>query len=226
MFAISACVTSSTPSTATNRDMRTKEAREAQDLVERSRMTLDSSLADPTIEESVRLPLRRARAVVIFPQVLKGAFLVGAASGNGAVLARDGQNGWSGPAFSPLGEVSCRFQAGGEASEILLVALTDRGVAAFQSTSAKLGADVGIAAGPVGVGAAAATENLSADVVSYVRNKGLYAGVSLSGALLAVRQALKQTNDGRPVSPARFDTPHRKLFGDLAGDRPAAFRGH
>ncbi len=193
------CATTS-PSPATNAAARNNESREARDLVESSRMTLNDFLADKQMGDPVRSLLKRAKAVVIFPQVLKGAFIVGASGGNGVALARDGQNRWSGPAFYTLGEGSFGFQAGGESSEILLVALTDRGLSALQSTSAKLGADVGIAAGPVGLGAAAATENLSADIVSYVRNKGLYAGVSLTGAVLAVRSALNEAYYHRQVT--------------------------
>ncbi len=131
-------------------------------------------------------------------------------------MAREDQNRWSGPAFYTLGEGSFGFQAGGESSEILLVALTDRGLKALQSTSAKLGADVGIAAGPVGLGAAAATENLSADIISYVRNKGLYAGLSLSGAVLAVRAGLNQAYYGRPVTPTDI------LIANAVSNRQAA----
>ncbi len=152
LLAMTGCATT-TPSAATNREMRTDETRKAEDLVERAHMTLHDFLADRQMGDPVRSLLRRAKAVAIFPQVLKGAFIVGAAGGSGVALAREDQNRWSGPAFYTLGEGSFGFQAGGESSEILLVALTDRGLKALQSTSAKLGADVGIAAGPVGLGA-------------------------------------------------------------------------
>jgi SH3 domain-containing YSC84-like protein 1 len=200
LLAVTGCA-STTPSAATNQSMRSNETRTAQDLVEQSRMTVNNFLADKELGDSVRSLLQRAKAVVIFPQELTGAFIIGASGGNGVALARDAQNRWSGPAFYTLGGVSFGFQAGGEASEVLLVALTDRGLAALQSTSAKLGADAGVAAGPVGLGAAAATENLSADIVSYVRNKGLYAGVALTGAVVGVRTALNQAYYGRAVTP-------------------------
>ncbi len=216
LLALSGCATTS-PSAATNRDVRTNEARQAQDLVEKSRMTLNDFLSDAQMGDPVRSLLKRARAVVIFPQVLKGAFIVGASGGNGVALARDAENRWSSPAFYTLGEASFGFQAGGEASEVLLVALTDRGLRALQSTSAKLGADVGLAAGPVGLGAAAATENLSADIVSYVRNKGLYAGASLSGAVLAVRDGLNQSYYGRAATPTDILISHAVTNRQSAG---------
>lgn len=202
MMLIGACA-KTTPSTATNtQPATTDDGRAAQQIVAQARMTLDNFLNDKQIGDSTRSFLKRAKAVAIFPQVLEGAFLVGAAGGNGVVLARKNQNQWSNPAFYTMGEVSFGFQAGGQASEVLLFALTDRGLAALQSHSVKLGGDVGVAAGPVGLGAAAATENLSADIISYVRNKGLYAGVAVAGAVLAVRDSLNQAYYGRPVTPS------------------------
>jgi len=208
--------------TTANNDTRSNDQRQAQDLVEQSRMTLDNFMADQTIGDPVRSLLRRAKAVVIFPGVLKAAFLVGASGGNGVALARDAQGRWSNPAFYTVGGGSFGFQAGGESSEILLIVMSDRGLASLQATSAKLGADAGIAAGPVGVGAAAATANLSADIVSYLRNKGLFAGVSLSGAVLATRDALNQAYYGRPISSSDILVRHAasnpqsaRLVGDV-----------
>jgi lipid-binding SYLF domain-containing protein len=80
--------------------------------------------------------------------------------------------------------------------------MSDRGVGSFLSTSVKLGGDVGIAAGPVGAGAAAATVNLSADILSFSRSKGLYGGISLDGSVVAVRDSLNGAYYGKQVSPA------------------------
>jgi lipid-binding SYLF domain-containing protein len=118
------------------------------------------------------------------------------------MLARDAQaNTWGGPAFYTIGRASFGFQAGGETSEIVLVALTERGKTALLSTSTELGANAAIAAGPVGAGATAATANLSGDIISYSRAKGLYAGVSLEGAVVATRDALNQAYYGKLVTP-------------------------
>jgi len=204
-----------------NGQERTADMREAQDLVVRSRMALNDFLTNAQMGDPVRTLLRRAQAVAIFPQVLEGAFVFGAAGGTGIVLARRGANTWSDPAFYTMGEMSFGLQAGGEASEVLLVALTDRGRAALQSTSAKLGADAGVALGPMGLGAAAATENLSADIVSYVMSKGLYAGVSVSGSVVAVRTALNQAYYGRPVTPTDIlvaQTVTNRQAGPLVGE--------
>jgi lipid-binding SYLF domain-containing protein len=118
------------------------------------------------------------------------------------MLAHDQKAGkWGGPAFYTIGEASFGLQAGGEASEVILVTLSDRGVAALLATSAKLGADTGVALGPVGAGAAAATANLSADIISYSRAKGLYAGVSVDGAVVATRGGLNNAYYGKGVTP-------------------------
>ena len=92
------------------------------------------------------------------------------------------------------------FQAGADASEVALLALTDRGVDALLSTSVKLGADASVAAGPVGVGVRAATANISADIVSFSRSKGLYGGISVDGAVVAPRGALNAAYYGKDVS--------------------------
>jgi lipid-binding SYLF domain-containing protein len=194
------------------------DAQNARQLVEKARWTFDNFMADKDLGPSVRSLVKRAKGVLIYPQVLKGAFIFGASGGSGAMLAYDDKTGkWGGPAFYTIGEASIGLQIGGEASEVVLVALTDRGVASLLSTSAKLGADVGIAVGPVGAGAEAATANLSADLVSYSRSKGLYAGVSLEGAVVAVRHALNKAYYGKEVTPTAILVQHEVSNPQAAG---------
>jgi lipid-binding SYLF domain-containing protein len=179
------------------------DAQDARQLVEKARLTFENFMADQDLGPNVRSLVKRAKGVLIYPQVLKGAFIVGGSGGSGAMLAYDDKTSrWGGPAFYTIGEASFGLQIGGQSSEVVLVALTDRGVASLLSTSAKLGADVGIAVGPVGAGAEAATANLSADLVSYSRSKGLFAGISLEGAVVAVRHALNKAYYGKEVTPA------------------------
>jgi len=178
------------------------DVQDARQLVEKARWAFENFMADKDLGPAVRSLVKRAKGVLIYPQVLKGAFIWGISGGSGAMLAYDDKTGkWGGPAFYTIGEASFGLQIGGEASEVILVALTDRGVASLLSTSAKLGADVGIAVGPVGAGAEAATANLSADIVSYSRSKGLYAGISLEGAVVAVRGGLNKAYYGKEVTP-------------------------
>lgn len=172
---------------------------EADQLVEKARMAFEGMVADPNLEALVDL-LKRARGVFICPALLKGAFVVGVSGGSGVFLAR-GEKTWYGPAFYTIGGASFGLQIGGQSSEVVLVAMTERGVTALLSTSAKLGGDAGVAVGPIGIGASAATANLSADIISFSRAKGLYGGISLDGAVVAVREGLNDAYYGKKVKP-------------------------
>jgi len=163
-------------------------------------MTFDNFIQDEHMKVMVDL-LKDAKGIFIAPQVLRGAFIFGASGGSGVFLARDKDNKWLGPAFYTLGGLSVGLQAGGDASEVVLLAMTERGVKAFMSTNFKLGADVGLAMGPAGAGMAAQTANLSADIVSFSRAKGLYAGVSLDGAVVATRNNLNRAFYGKELKP-------------------------
>ncbi|MDD3845548.1 MAG: lipid-binding SYLF domain-containing protein [Syntrophorhabdaceae bacterium] len=175
---------------------------QARQLVEKARMTLES-FGRASEMEGFRNLMKNARGVFVSPQILRGAFIFGASGGSGVFLVRDKNRGdWTGPAFYTLGEASFGLQIGGDASEVVLLAMTERGVTALLSSSVKLGADIGIAVGPIGGGAEASTANLSADIISFSRSKGLYGGVSLEGAVVAVRGGLNKAYYGRDVSPA------------------------
>jgi SH3 domain-containing YSC84-like protein 1 len=162
-------------------------ATDAKQLVEKSKMTFDRFVGMNEMG-AFRDLLKKAKGVFISPQVLEGAFIFGLSGGSGVLVARDpGTGSWNGPAFYTVGEASFGLQAGGKASEVIMLAMTERGVNALLSPSVKLGADVGVAAGPVGAGASAATANISADILTFALSKGLYAGISLEGAVVAVR---------------------------------------
>lgn len=186
----------------------------AKKLVETSRMTLETFMADPANKEFQNL-IKKAQGVYITPSLLKGAFVVGASGGSGVFLVKDKHTGkWMGPAFYTLGGASFGLQAGGEASEVVLLIMTERGVKSFMTSNFKLGADVGIAAGPVGGGVAAETANLSADILSFSRSKGLFGGLSLEGAVVKVRDSYNEAYYGKKVSPSqillggRVSNPH------------------
>jgi SH3 domain-containing YSC84-like protein 1 len=160
---------------------------QARHLTEKAQQTLET-FANSGEMAPFRSLIRDAQGVFISPQVLKGAFIFGASGGSGVFVARDRLRGqWAGPAFYTIGGVSFGFQIGGSASEIVLLAMTERGVNALLESSFKLGADVGVAVGPVGMGAAASTANLSADILSFSRSKGLYGGISVDGAVVKTR---------------------------------------
>ena len=181
---------------------RADDAMDARQLVEKAKLTFESVIAAPEMD-ALRDLLKGAKGVFVAPQVLRGAFIFGVSGGSGVFFARgERPEQWNGPAFYTIGEVSFGFQAGADASEIVLLAMTNRGVTALLSTSVKLGADASVAAGPVGVGVRAATANLSADIVTFSRAKGLYGGASVEGAVVAPRGALNAAYYDREVSPA------------------------
>lgn len=177
------------------------DAKDAQQLVDRARLSFEDFAGDPNMSAFLAY-VRTAKGVYIAPQVLRGAFIIGVSGGSGVLLARDEKAGvWNGPAFYTIGEASFGLQIGGEASEVVLLAMTERGVSKLLSTSVKLGADVSIAAGPVGAGVRGETAGLSADIISFARSKGLYAGISLEGAVVATRDGLNKAYYGKAVTP-------------------------
>ena len=170
---------------------------DSRQLVTKATMTFANFAKAPEMD-ALRNLLKSARGVFIAPQILRGAFVVGVAGGTGVFIVHDSKTGyWTGPAFYTIGEGSLGFQIGADASELVLLAMTERGVTALLNSTAKLGADAGIAIGPIGMGAAASTANLSADIISFSRSKGLYAGISFDGAVVAVRDGLNAAFYGK-----------------------------
>lgn len=171
-------------------------------LVDRARVTLDSLTADPNFSW-LKNYLRYARGVLIVPQFLKGGFIIGGSGGSGVFLAREPQTGrWSEPVFYTLGGGSIGLQIGANVAEVILMVRTDRGVEAFYSSTFKLGGDASVAVGPVGMSMEGATpHNLSADILSFAKAKGLYAGLSIEGAVLKVRDDWNLTYYGKAVGP-------------------------
>jgi len=117
---------------------------------------------------------------------------------NGGTSSNDAGSGtWGYPAFYTIGSLSIGLQFGGEASEVILLIMNDRGLEKLLTSSFKLGADITLAAGPVGGGASAGT----ADVLSYARSKGAFAGFSLAGAVIKTKDKFNETYYGQAVSP-------------------------
>jgi len=176
----------------------------AQGIVDKARVTFKDFMSDPNytwIHEN----MDRAKGVLIFPQVLKGGFIFGGSGGNGVLVVRDQKTGgWSEPAFYTIGSVTFGLQIGGEAAEVIMVAMTQKAIDSLLSTSFKLGGDVSVALGPVGAGAKAnaTIPQVTADFVSFAKDKGLYAGLNLEGAVVAVRDSLNSAYYRRHVRPA------------------------
>jgi lipid-binding SYLF domain-containing protein len=132
--------------------------------------------------------LDKADCVVVFPSVLKAAFIVGGSYGRGAMSCRKGENfkgSWGAPTMMALEGGSFGFQIGGEATDFVLLVMNERGASGILASKVKLGGDASVAAGPVGRDASADTDaTLRAEILSYSRARGLFAGVSLEGSTI------------------------------------------
>ena len=148
-------------------------------LVADARTTLSNFLRDPD-QTWIQDNLKGAKAILIAPQIVKAGFILGGSGGRAVLVARDGR-AWVGPAFYDLGTGSIGFQAGVEVSEVIIVVMTDKGLNSLLSTSFKIGGDASIAAGPVGAGA---KSTVTADLISFARAKGVYAGLNLDGTVV------------------------------------------
>jgi lipid-binding SYLF domain-containing protein len=147
------------------------------------------------MEEIMNIPddipqdlLDKAECVVVFPSVIKAAFIVGGSYGRGAMVCRSGEHftgPWGAPSMAALEGGSLGFQLGGQATDFVLLIMNPRGATAILNSKVKLGADMAAAAGPKGRDATAATDaTLRAEILSYSRSRGLFAGISLEGSTL------------------------------------------
>lgn len=151
--------------------------------------------------------LAKAVCVGVIPSELKFALGVGGNFGRGALVCRRGGNGrWGAPAMFTLGGGSFGLQLGGQATDVVFIVMNPRGAQKLVQSSVKLGADASAAAGPVGRKAEGATDiQLHAEILSYSRSRGLFAGVSLEGAVL------KQDDDGNKRLYGRSVVPKEIL---------------
>jgi lipid-binding SYLF domain-containing protein len=132
--------------------------------------------------------LDKADCVVVFPSVLKAAFIVGASYGRGAMTCRSGDDfrgPWGAPCMMALEGGSFGLQIGGQATDFVLLIMNERGANAILTSKVKIGGDASASAGPVGRNAAASTDvTLRAEILTYSRSRGLFAGISLEGSTL------------------------------------------
>ena len=170
-------------------------AADEQQLIDKSEMTITNLAAE---NEWFRDHAKDAKAIFVVPEYLKGAFIFGAAGGSGVLLVREGHN-WSQPAFYKVAEGSFGFQFGGHSSEVIVVVRTQRGLESFYTNDFSLGGDMSIAAGPAGAGASGG--GLTADYVSFAKAKGVYAGVSVEGAVVTIDTESNRLYYGKSVRP-------------------------
>jgi len=148
--------------------------------------------------------LNKAYCVVVLPSVLKAAFIVGASYGRGVMTCRRGANfdgPWGPPTMMALEGGSFGLQIGGEATDFVLLLMSDRSAKGILTSKVKLGADASAAAGPVGRTAAAATDaTMRAEILSYSRARGAFAGVSLEGSTLRPDNDANKKLYGKEIS--------------------------
>src|SRR5260221_5561371 len=162
------------------------EARAEQDRLQNAGKVMQEILNVPdNIPQDL---LDKARCVVVMPSVLKAAFVVGGSYGRGAMVCRTGKEfsgPWGAPAMYALEGGSVGLQIGGEATDFVFLVMNNRGASSLLHSKVKLGADASVAAGPKGRSAAADTDAfMRAEILSYSRARGVFAGVSLEGSTL------------------------------------------
>ncbi len=142
------------------------------------------SIRDNSIPQGM---LKDAYGIAVFPGVLKAAFIIGARYGQGIFVTRDAHGNWSNPSFLTLAGGNFGFQAGAESTDLILVFMTKNSVESLGNGDLTLGATVSVAAGPVGRAAQASTDvKLKAEIYSYSKTRGLFAGIALDGTVVRV----------------------------------------
>jgi lipid-binding SYLF domain-containing protein len=176
------------------------DAAAQQQLVDKAQLTLEAFASDSQLRDQFKQLRKEARALFIVPQFMRGAFIFGGAGGSGVLIARDEKTGkWGDPVFYNIGSASFGAQIGADVSEMVLVVRTRKGLEEFFTNDFKLGANAGMATGPVGAGMSA--QGIAADIVSYARQKGAFAGMALDGAFVSVSNDSNQAYYGKPVRP-------------------------
>src|SRR6476646_264740 len=146
----------------------------------------------------------KAECIIVYPSVVKGAFIVGGSYGRGAMVCRTGEHftgPWSAPTMMALEGASIGFQLGGQATDFVLLVMNPRGARSILSSKVKLGGDASAAAGPKGRTAEASTDvTMRAEVLTYSRSRGLFAGVSLAGSTVRPDNDANQRVYGKKIS--------------------------
>jgi len=167
--------------------------------------------AGDVLKEIINIPddipqslLDKADCVVVYPSVLKAAFIVGASYGRGAMTCRSGDDfrgPWGAPTMMALEAGSVGFQIGGQATDFVLLVMNERGASAILESKVKIGADASAAVGPVGRDAQAATDvTLRAEILTYSRARGAFVGVSLEGSTIRPDNDANERLYGKRIS--------------------------
>jgi len=168
-------------------------------LLDRAADTVDDLRHSPNFGDA-RRAMRGARAVLIIPSLVKGAFIFGAEGGDGVMLART-RKGWSSPAFYSMGAGSFGFQAGIQKAELIMIINSDRALRALMRSKFKLGAGAGLTVVNLGAGVEGATSgNFSGDIIVWSQAEGVYGGVSVNGSVVSPDDKMNRKFYDRPVA--------------------------
>lgn len=182
--------------------LRADDASKETDRIEAAGQVVKEIMGIPdNIPQSL---IDKADCVIVYPSVLKAAFIVGASYGRGVMSCRSGDefNGpWSAPSMMALEGASFGFQAGGQATDFVLLVMNEQGANAILASKVKIGADASAAIGPVGRAAAGETDvTLRAQILTYSRSRGLFAGVSLEGSTVRPDNDANERVYGKKIS--------------------------
>jgi len=188
-----------------------------QEIVDKATATIRQMKADPEFPQMPTM-LSRARAVIIFPDVIKAGLIIGGEGGSGVLLVKDEKGEWSYPAFFTMGSGSLGLQIGVASQEIVLVIMNEDALQSVIANQVKLGGDIGVAAGNYGKGSeASTTTNFDADIYSYAKSSGGYVGMSVEGAVINRRDDWNYDYYG-PGASARPITMAKKYRNTGADD--------
>jgi lipid-binding SYLF domain-containing protein len=197
-IAIIAALVLATQFTAYGATTDAAKTSEAQVLVDQSGLTFNRFVADKEFA-IFREHLKKAKALLILPRVLKAGFVWGGSGGDGVLVVKDEKTGeWSQPVFYTVGSVSFGLQIGAQEAEVIMLAMSQKAVDSLLASSFKFGGDISAAIGPQGVGA---KKILTADFVSFAKAKGLYAGLDFEGSGVQVRDDLNKAYYDKGVRP-------------------------
>jgi lipid-binding SYLF domain-containing protein len=172
-----------------------------QKLVDKSRTTFDEMIAHEDMK-GLAAYVKEAKGIMIFPELYKAGFIIGAEGGAGVAAVRDMALGWSSPAFYTMASGSIGLQIGLQASSVIFTIMTDDSVNALIDNQFKFGGDVSVAIGPVGKGLSLdSTTALHADVYAFALTKGLFGGLSLEGAGVLKRESWNEAYYGAGATP-------------------------
>ncbi len=174
---------------------------EEQSLVDRATLTLQEMMGPADNTGDAKALLRNAKGVLICPRIFRAGFIVGGEFGDCVLAARDGGGSWSSPAFYTLVGGSIGFQAGLQDAQMISLIMTQKGLNAILDSQVKLGAEAGLAFATLGRSIQGATTTaVGADIVTIGRNRGLFAGITLDGAILSANSSAMRAYFGREVA--------------------------